>query len=127
MTIFGYSLEEIQKSLVALVAFIIAGVALFVTLAPGFQEAVEVLLIALIGVVSVFSLPHPTVDSVNKALGAFISAAITVIQFYHTIPSSTTTKVIALVYAFAVVYVIWRTRNIQSTTPGAIAGSTRRL
>lgn len=121
MTIFGYTLAEVQKFLIALAGLIIAGVAMFITLDPSFQAAVETLLIALIGVVSVFAVPNPTQDDVYKALSAFVSAAIAVIQFYHTVPSSTTTKVIALVYAFAVVYVIWRKSNTRSVQPAAAA------
>lgn len=111
MTIFGYTLPEIQKALIALAGLIIAGAAMFLTLDPSFQAGVEVLIIALIGVVSVFSLPNPSPDQVNKALGAFVTAFVAVLQFYHTVPSSTVTKILAIVYAFAVVYCIWRKSN----------------
>lgn len=127
MITFGHTLAEVQKFLVALIAFIIAGVGLFVTLDPGFQEGVETLIFAAIGVAAVFSIPHPTQDQVYKAFSALVTAGISVIQFYHTVPSSTTSKVIALAFAAAAVYAIWRTPNAQSSTPQQVADGPRRL
>lgn len=116
MKIGKYTLPEVAKFLVALAALVIAAVAMFVTLDPNFQPAVETLIYAVLGVVGVFALPHPTQDQVYKALSALAGALLAVIQFYHTIPSSTTTKVIALCFAFAVAYAVWRTPNKTSAT-----------
>lgn len=123
MTIFGYTLPEIQKFLIALVGLVIAGVALFVGFDPGFQPAVEVLVTGLIGAIAVFALPNPSADAVYKALAAFATALLTVVEFYQHIPSSTATKVLALLYAFALTYVIWRKGN---STP-ALDANQRKL
>jgi hypothetical protein len=118
MTIFGYALPEIQKFLLAVAALVIAGAAMLITLDPGFQAAVETLIIAVIGAVAIFAVPNPSTADVNKGLAALTSALVAVIQFYHSVPSSTTTKVIALCYAFATAYVIWRTRNHNVVNSG---------
>lgn len=111
MTIFGHTLPEVQKFLIAVAALLIAGVAMFVTLDPGFQAGVETLIVAVIGAIAVFGLPNPNPDEVNKALAALATSLISVIQFYHTVPSATGTKVLALVFAFATTYCIWRKSN----------------
>jgi hypothetical protein len=117
MTILGHTLPEVQKFLIALLGLIIAGVALFVGLDPGFQAGVETLIIAVIGVVAVFALPNPTGDAVYKALAALATSLLAVLEFYATIPSSTTTKVLALLYAFAVTYAVWRKTNAPTKPP----------
>lgn len=127
MLIFGHTLAEVRKFLIALLAFIIAGVGLFLTINPDFQQAVETLIFAAIGVAAVFSIPHPTQEEVYKAFSAFVTAGIAVIQFYHTIPSSTTSKIIALVYAGVAVYAVWRVPNAQTSTPQQVASGPKRL
>jgi len=111
MTIFGYTLPEIRKFLIATVGFLIAAAALVVFIAPGFQEAVETLIIAAIGAIGVFALPNPSEEQVYKALSALVGGLLAVVQFYHTIPSGLAVKIGALVYAFAIAYVVWRTSN----------------
>jgi hypothetical protein len=111
MTVFGYTLPEIQKFLLALAALVIAGLALFIGFDPAFQPAVETLIVGFIGAVAVFSLPNPTADAVYKALAALAASLLTVVEFYHKFDPSTSTKVLALLYAFAVTYVIWRKGN----------------
>lgn len=113
MTIFGYTLPEVQKFLLALAALAIAGAAMFLTLDPGFQAGVETLIIGFIGAVAVFSIPNPDQEAVYKALSGLAGSLITVIQFYHAVPSGIGTKVVALCYAFAVAYCIWRKTNAE--------------
>lgn len=111
MTIFGHTLPEVQKSLIAVAALLIAAVALVFPLHAGFQEAVETLIIAAIGLAGVFAIPNPSPDDVYKAFSAFVGAAMAIVEFYQTIPTATGTKILALAYAIAVVYCIWRVSN----------------
>lgn len=91
MNPFRYSLEEIQKALIALVGF--GGfAALFLIQTgfdPGFVPALQALVPAGFAVVAVFAATNLSAVSLEKALLGFISAGVGVYNYFGTVETTT--------------------------------------
>jgi hypothetical protein len=102
--IFGYSIAECKKALVAGLYVIFAAVMLIGFAPPvGFESAVLAIVGPLGAVVLVFEAKNHTPDDVQKALEALKAAVFSAIAYYVTIPNSTG-EAITMLIAGVVMY-----------------------
>lgn len=99
---FNYHVSEIAKFLIALVGVIGYAVTVFVTLPGGLVVAVSALVVPVIGCITVFAWGNHDASAFNKAFIAFITAAITVADYWHKITPSTEAKIFQAVGALAI-------------------------
>jgi hypothetical protein len=100
---FRFSLAELSKVLIALIGFAGYTVTLFVVVDPGLIGAVQALVVPGIGLVAIFAVGNHTASEYNKAIVAFITAAITVSQYFAKISPSTENKLFVAAGALATV------------------------
>lgn len=103
---FRYSLAELSKALIALIAFLGYGATLFVVVEPGLIEAIQGLVVPGIGVVAVFAVGNHTASEYNKAILALITAGITVANYFAKVTPSTENKLIVAAGALATVIAV---------------------
>jgi len=113
------AIEKYAKALMALLIFAFAAVALFwggdifgFHINADFESKVLTLIPLLVAVVAVLHAKNATPDAVDKAVWQFGLGVISVIQFWHEIPSGTVIKLSAAVYALVIAgYAVWRVPN----------------
>ncbi len=124
--IFGWSVEQTLKFLVALVTLVLAIVGLFVALKPGFDEAVVVLAGEIVGTAGVFMAKNITEDDVSKALAKLQGSIITVVGFFVVLDPTDVEKATVIGGALASVIAVYFVQN-KSMPPPVLAPSGGRL
>jgi hypothetical protein len=114
----SYRLEEIQKTVVALVVAIIALVTYFVALDPGFEEALITTVEAAFGVAAVFLSTNYTVADVDKSVKALLTSGITLVSFFTTVSPDTGELIVGVVAALIQVFGVFLVPNRGETGPG---------
>ena len=76
-----------------------------------FESQVIALIPLAAGVVAVFGVKNVTPDAIDKAIMQFVTAAISVSQFFTQIPSDLGVKIGVVVYAATSAYFVWRFSN----------------
>lgn len=109
--IFGYTLDEAKKAVIAAIAFTGAIVALFVAYDPGVNEAAISIAGALIGIIGVFQAPQFSIEDFSKYLEALKGALIAMANFWFVIEPSLTVKITTAVGAIIALVAIRRARN----------------
>lgn len=99
MTILGYNLDELRKTVLAAVVSIAALVGLFVVFDPNITEAVIAVVVALFNVLAVFNAPRHSYADVSKTLLALVASGIALYGFFHTYQPGETEKWIAIAAA----------------------------
>lgn len=98
---FRYSLAEVSKFLIAAIGFIGYVVVLFVSVSPGLIGAIQALVVPAVGLLAIFAVGNHTSSEYNKAIVAFLTAAITVYQYFGHLAPSTETKLFVAAGALA--------------------------
>ena len=109
--IFGYSLSEAKKTVIAAITFGGAIALLFITYNPGINESAITLAGALFGVLGVFMAPQFSVEDLSKALVALQGAAIAMANFWVTVSPSLTVKITTAVGAIIALVAIYVANN----------------
>lgn len=123
--IFGYTLAEAQKAVMAFIGLCTAVAALYITnIDPSFWTAVTVMAGAVFGVIGVFMEKNFTADSLSKAVVALIGAAVSVVAFFIEVDPDTTGRLIAIAIAAITVYAVWRRENAPPAGPTGLARPT---
>lgn len=100
---FRYSLAELSKAIIALVGFGGYTATIFFVVDPGLIGAVQALVVPGVGLVAIFAVGNHTGSEYNKAIVAFITAAITVSQYFAKLSPSTEGKLFVAAGALATV------------------------
>lgn len=100
---FNYSLAELSKALIALIGFAGYTVTIFVVVDPGLIGAVSALVVPGIGLGAIFAVGNHTGSEYNKAIVAFLTAAITVSQYFTKLAPATENKLFVAAGALATV------------------------
>jgi hypothetical protein len=109
--IFGYSLAESKKFVIAAITFIGAIVAMFVAYNPGINESAITLAGAVFGVAGVFMAPQFSVEDLSKSLVALQGAAIAMANFWVTVSPSVTVKITTAVGAIVALIALYVANN----------------
>lgn len=117
--IFGYSLAESRKAVIAAIYFVFAVIMLagFVP-AVGFEEAVLALVGPLYGVIGVFLAKNHSADDLQKALEALKAAALSAVSFYVAVPDSTGATITMLITGAVMAIGVYWARNEGQGAPG---------
>lgn len=117
--IFGYSLAEAKKTVIAFIVFGGAVAAMFIAYNPGINEAAITLASAIFGVIGVFLQPQFSIEDLSKAVTALQGAAIGLGNFFLVIEPSTTVQITSVVGAAIALYAIYRANNEKAhNVPG---------
>ena len=119
---FRFSLAELSKALIALIGFAGYVVTIFVVVDPGLIGAIQALVVPGIGVVAVFAVGNHSASEYNKAIVAFITAAITVSQYFTKISPSLENKLFVAAGALATVLGILLKGNKTAPIGGSESG-----
>lgn len=111
-------MERYTKGLVSLAILVFAVIALFwggdifgFQVEADFESKVIALIPLAAGVVAVFGVKNVTADAIDKAIMQFVTAAISVAEFFTQVPSDLGVKIGAAVYAAVAAYFVWRFSN----------------
>jgi hypothetical protein len=111
-------MERYTKTIVSLAVLAFAVIALFFGgdifgfhVEANFEQQVIALIPLGAGVVAVFGIKNVTPDAIDKAIMQFVTAALSVAQFFAQIPSDLGVKIGAAVYAAVGAYFVWRFNN----------------
>jgi hypothetical protein len=115
---FAYRLEEIRKTVVALVVAVFAVAAFYIGFDPGFEEALVVTIEAAFGVVAVFLSTNYTAADVDKAVKALLTSGITLISFFTTVAPETGELVVAIAAVLVQFLGVYFVPNGGSTQAG---------
>lgn len=127
MTIFGHTLAECQKAVVAFIGLCAAVAGLYISnIDPGFWLALTILAGAIFGVVGVFAEKNLTPDHLAKAVIALIGAVISVVSFWVTINPSLEGRLISIAIAAITVFAVWRRENAPVTRDNPHLGGVKR-
>lgn len=117
-------ISKYSKALVSFAVFAFAAIALFFGgqlfgfhIEADFQAKVIALIPLGAGVVAVIGVKNATEDAIDKAIMQFVTAAISVAQFFAQIPSDLGVKIGAFVYAGVAAYFVYLKQNNQEPTP----------
>lgn len=115
---FKYSLAELQKTILVLIAFGAYTVSLFVVVEPGLIVAITALVPAAFTVVGVFLKANHSADQFNKAFVAMLGAAFTVVTYFHiSLPVSTENKLLTGAGALATILAVLLKGNAPINAP----------
>jgi hypothetical protein len=122
--IFGYTLEEARKAVVAFVFLILSAFALFVVFPAdikdvSFTDAVIALTGSVFGTVGVFMDKNVTADDLSKAVTQLQGSALAVVGYFTVVPVGTVEKISLFAGAILSVYLVFRTPNAGRGAPGA--------
>lgn len=109
--IFGYTLAEAKKAVIAFITFGGAVLAMFIAYDPGINEAAITLAGAIFGVVGVFLTPQFSIEDLSKAVAALQGAAIGLGNFFLVIEPSTEVQITSVVGAAIALFAIYRANN----------------
>jgi hypothetical protein len=112
--IFGYTLAESKKFVIAGIAFVGSIVALFVAYEPGVNEAAISIAGSLFGLVGVFMAPQFSIEDFSKYLEAFKGACIAMANFWFVVNPSLTVKITTAVGAIIALVAIKYANNEKS-------------
>lgn len=121
--IFGFSLAESRKAIVAAIYFGFA-IVMLVGVVPhvGFENAVLALVGPGYAVAGVFLAKHHSVDDLQKALEALKAAALTAVSFYVATPASIGNVMTMLITGIVMAAGVYWTRNAGQGAPAAPRG-----
>lgn len=111
------NLSEYSKAIVAIIGLVGYVLLTFITFDPTLIQAVQLLVPAAVLVVVTWGSKNHTPDDLNKAMMAFVSAAITVVSYFHTVPADTANKIGMAVGALVIVLGIYQKRNSTAARP----------
>jgi hypothetical protein len=98
LTILGYELDQIRKTVVAFVVAVLALVGLFVAFDPNLEQAAIAVVIAAFNVVAVFNASASPQD-IGKTVKALVASGLALVGLFHTFNPDETEKIIAAVGA----------------------------
>lgn len=98
---FRYSLAELSKFLIAAIGFVGYALLIFLSIKPGLIGAIQALVVPGVGLLAIFAVGNHTSSEYNKAIVAFLTAAITVYQYFGHLDPSTVTKLFMAAGALA--------------------------
>ena len=104
-------LAEMRKTLIALIALGAAVAALFWTVNPNWAQAGIALVGAAFAVITVFLSKNHTEADLSKAVAQLQAAALTVVGFFATVPTSTSGKIALILGALIAAYGVWKVPN----------------
>lgn len=118
--IFGYTIEECRKAVVAAI-YVGFAVVMLVGFAPavGFENAVLAIVGPLATVALVFQAKNHTPDDVQKALEALKMAVLNAVAYYVTVPDSTGESITMLIAGVVMYLGVRQVRNLGAGAPGA--------
>lgn len=114
----AYKLEEIQKTVVALLVAALSLLAYFIAFEPGLDEAIILTVEAAFGVAAVFLSTNYTVADVDKAVKALLTSGITLASFFTTVAPDSGELIIAVAAALVQVLGVYFVPNQGRTAPG---------
>ncbi len=110
--IFGHTLAECQKTVMAFIGLCAAIASLYISnIDPAFWAAVTILAGAVFGVIGVFMEKQLTADHLAKAVVALIGATISVVVFFIQVNPGTEGRIISIAIAAITVFAVWRKEN----------------
>lgn len=109
--IFGYTLGQVRKMVIALVGTVLLLGGYFIVFEPGTRDAVIAIVIYGFGVVRVFLAKDVTVDEQQKAVEQLATSVIGLVGLYVTIQPSVLELVLAVVANVFLVLAVAGTRN----------------
>lgn len=121
--IFGYTLEQTKKFLLALALFIGTGAAYVLHYDPNFAQALQVLVGTGFSVVGVFTAPQFSEADFSKAITAAIGAMFGVYKFFGQVDADTELQILTWIGTGVSVFSIWWIGNGGHLTPKAPARS----
>lgn len=109
---FGYSVANVMKAVVALV-LLLGQVAVLVVSGydPSFTDVVVVLVGNLFGAVAVFGSKNATRDDLTKASMAMLGSAVSVVGFFTVVDPNTVEQLTVLIGQLLGVYLVFRVPN----------------
>lgn len=121
--IFGHSLSETRKTVVAGL-YLLFSVVMLAGFVPhvGFQEAVLAVVGPAYGVVGVFLAKNHDPADLQKALEALKAALMTAISFYVAVPEATNESVTLLITGIVMAVGVYWTRNAGQGAPATPRG-----
>jgi hypothetical protein len=109
--IFGYTLAEAKKTVIAVITFGAAVAAMFIAYNPGINEAAITLAGAIFGVIGVFLSPQFSIEDLSKAVAALQGALIALGNFFFVIHPSTVVQITTVVGSAIALYALYRANN----------------
>jgi len=109
--VFGYSVAESKKFVIAAIAFTGSIVALFVAYNPGVNEAAISIAGALFGLIGVFTATQFSIEDFAKYLEALKGACIAMANFWFVVNPSLTVKITTAVGAIIALVAIKYANN----------------
>jgi hypothetical protein len=111
VTIFGYPLPKVRKTLLALALFIGTALAYILHYDPSFAHAVQVLTADGLMVVGVFMAPQFSEQDASKAITAAIGAVFSLLKFFGIENPSLEMEIITIIGTGLSVIAIWYVGN----------------
>jgi hypothetical protein len=113
--IFGFSLAESRKAVVAAL-YLVFSIVMLAGVVPhvGFEEAVIAVVGPAYAVIGVFMAKNHSVDDLQKALEALKAAITTTLGFYIAVPASTANILEMLITGIVMAVGVWWTKNAAS-------------
>lgn len=109
--LFGYSIDQVQKAVVAAVGAILLIVGFCVAFEPGTEAALTAIIVYGFGVARVAMAKNHTVDDLQKAVEQLATAIVGMVGLYFTVDPSVLEIVLAVIANVAVVYAVFRVPN----------------
>jgi hypothetical protein len=109
--IFGYTVDQARKAVIAFIGGLILLVAMFVTFPIGFDEALGVVLAQGFAVLGVFLAKNHTPDDLTKALQQLAGGVVALVALFETVDPNTLETIIAIVGEFGLFYAVFHASN----------------
>lgn len=116
LSIFGHTLAETKKTVIALLVLLASAVALFVVYDPGIKTALIVLVGNGFAVVGVFAAPKFSVEDLSKTLGQLSGSVFTLLAFWIKVNPSLPVTIASVIALVPVGYAVWKAQNVEPIT-----------
>lgn len=113
----NYGLAEVSKALVALIGFIGYVLAIYLTFDPNLITSIQLLVPAAVAVIVVFAAKNHSPDDLQKAVSGLVAAALTVVNYFHTLNASETNKILVAAGALVTIVAVYWKANTTAGTP----------
>lgn len=113
--IFGYTVDQVKKAVVAAVGAAILLAAFFIVFPVGFETAAMAVITQVFGVVGVFLAKNHTVDDVSKAIQQLTASVLALLVLFIQLDPNTVQTAIAIVGELVLAVSVFLAKNAPTT------------
>ena len=109
--VFGYTLQEAKKAVVAFVLSAVVLVGFFIAVPMEFQTMLPIIIGQLFGVAAVFLTKNHTADDLSKAVQQLAGSVFSLVAVFTQVSPDTVESVALVIAQLTIVYAVYQARN----------------